>query len=57
MLVPVKVFAFCFQFPVWYHVHQWGSILRFTPLQPFGICPLQGYVSPGDGLWPMRGGH
>ena len=30
-----------------------GSTIRFAPLQPFGVYPLQAYVQPGDGHWSM----
>ena len=31
--------------------------LGFAPLQPFGACPWQAYVEPGDGHWPIPGMH
>ena len=31
--------------------------LEFTPMQPFGVYPWQGYVQPGDGHWSTPGLH
>ena len=58
MLVSVLVSVFYFQVPSWMpYSHMGAQLLGFAPLQPFGVCPCQAYVQPGDGHWSTPGMH
>ena len=57
-LVPVLVSAFYSQVLYWMPYSPLGAqSLGFTPLQPFGVHPLQAYVQPSDGHWPTPEMH
>ena len=58
MLVPVTVFLFCFQVPMWLPCSGMGyQILGFSPLHSIGEYPWQTNVSYGPGLWATPGLH
>ena len=51
-LVPVTVFAFCLQVPVWLPCSLMGAwVLGFALLQSFGVYPCETYVLPHAGPW------
>ena len=57
-LVFVKVFAFCFEVPLWLSCSPMeAQPFGFASLQPLGVYPWQAYVSLDDGLWPIPGVH